>query len=122
MWQTLCFIEITSVKAPRKPMGYWGLTSRPRPHPLAPRRDALAHATPAGFFSVNQYLDKIVLHRRDGRDEVETIAQSILRAVENNGEVTLPDHGRRSAHRWNGAFYLALTLVGLALLIFFSLR
>ncbi len=103
-------------------MGYWGLTS-PAPRQRLPvRHDALAHATPAGFFSINQCLDKIVLHRRDGQDEAETITQSILRVVENNGEVTLPNGHDHSAHRWNGLIYLALTILGLALLAFFSLR
>lgn len=61
------------------------------------RHDALAHATGiAGFGSLNRCLDKIVLnHRRDGD---ESLLDSIMRAVENNGEVTLPDtklHGNR---------------------------
>jgi hypothetical protein len=61
------------------------------------RSDALAHATGiAGFGSLNRCLDKIVLnHRRDGD---EGLLDSIMRAVENNGEVTLPVtklHGNR---------------------------
>ena len=102
-------------------MGHWGLTSH-YPIQRRPRRDALAHAVPAGFFSVNQCLDKIVLHRHDGRDEAETIAQSILRVVENNGEVTLPTGRGHSGRHWNAALCLGLVAVGLALLIFFSLR
>ncbi len=116
-------MEITKVKLHGKPLGYWGLTSRSHLPRFPHRHDALAHATPAGSFSVHQCLDKIILHRRDGRDEAETVAQSILRVIENNGEVTLPNGGAgNSVHRWNAVLYLALTATGLALLIFFSLR
>ncbi len=59
--------------------------------------DALAHATAAaGFSSLHRCLDKIVLNHR--RDTSDSLLDSIMRAVENNGEVTLPvtnRHGKR---------------------------
>jgi hypothetical protein len=55
------------------------------PHDCNP----LAHATAvAGFGSLHRCLDKIVLNHR--RHTSESLLDSIMRAVENNGEVTLP--------------------------------
>ena len=121
VWQTLCFIEITSVKLHGKTIGHWGLTSH---HPLRSRRHhAPTHAIPAAAFSFHQCLDKIVLqHHKLDANEPENLLQSILRVVENNGEVTLPKSAADHRRAWGIALIAGLTLAGLGFLIFFSLR
>ena len=102
-------------------MGHWGLTTR---HPLhRSRQRTLTRAIPAAAFSVHQCLDKIVLHhRRNDSDEPYNLVQSILRVVENNGEVTLPKSASDHRRAWGVALTAGLTLAGLGFLIFFSLR
>ena len=102
-------------------MGHWGLTSQ---HPLHQRRHhTLTRAIPAAAFSFHQCLDKIVLHHhKHDANAPENLIKSILRAVENNGAVTLPKSSGHGSHGWGVALIGALTLAGLGLLIFFSLR
>ena len=78
----------------------------------------LAHATAlAGFGSLNRCLDKIVLnHRRD-----ESLLDSIMRAVENNGEVTLPDT-RLHRNRWKVAVGIAAGIAAIGALAAAILR
>ena len=109
------------MKAHGKTMTQWGLTTHSPFH--RSRHNALAHAIPAGVFSLHQCLDKIVLHhRRKGENQPENLIQSILRVVETNGEVTLPKSASDTHRRLGVALAAALTLVGLGFLIFFTLR
>jgi len=88
--------------------------SAPR-HPS--RHHALAHV-PAlpGFGSLHQCLDKIVLsHRRNGEDSREDLLGSIMRAVENNGQVTLPVT-RGYGRGWKITASIAVVLAGIGAL------
>jgi len=82
--------------------------------------NALAHAAAsAGFGSLNRCLDKIVLNHR--RDRGESLLDSIMRAVENNGQVTLPVtklHG----NRWKVAAGIAVGIAAIGALAAAILR
>ena len=82
-----------------------------------PHSGGLAHAHIAGFGSLNRCLDKIVLnHRRD-----ESLLDSIMRAVENNGEVTLPVT-RLHGNRWKVAAGIAAGMAVVGALVVAILR
>jgi hypothetical protein len=104
-----------NMRFPAKTMPKWGAG-----FPVArfPHSGGLAHATAlAGFGSLNRCLDKIVLnHRRD-----ETLLDSIMRAVENNGRVTLPDT-RLHRNRWKVAVGIAAGLAAIGALAAAILR
>jgi hypothetical protein len=76
------------MRFPAKTAAVWAAEFHGSLH--AYRGPASAHATAIpGLGSLNRCLDKIVLnHRRNDRGE--NILDTIMRTVENNGEVTLP--------------------------------
>jgi hypothetical protein len=80
----------------------------------------LAHATAVpGFGSLNRCLDKIVLNHRRDRDE--SLLDSIMRAVENNGQVTLPETSLHS-NRWKVAAGIAVGIAAIGALAAAILR
>ena len=86
-------------------------------HPCRP--NALVHAA-AGFGSLNRCLDKITLHhRKSGSDD--TFLDAILRAVENNGQVTLPASNFHP-HRWKIVTGIVLGVAGAGALAVALLR
>lgn len=90
-------------------------------HPYRPPALAQAAAA-AGFGSLHRCLDKIVLNqRRNGVGSEENLLESIMRAVENNGQVTLP--GRiPHANGWKIAAGIVAGLAGVGALVAVILR
>ncbi len=84
------------------------------------RGHALAHAAAAaGFGSLNRCLDKIVLNHRPASDD--SLLDRIMRAVENNGQVTLPNT-KLHASGWKVAAGIAAGLATIGALIAAILR
>ena len=106
------------MRFPVKTMAKWeaGFPVSAYPH----HGHSLAHATAAaGFGSLNRCLDKIVLNHR--RHSGDSLLDSIMRAVENNGQVTLPVT-KLHANRWKVAAGVAVGLATIGALAAAILR